>query len=191
MAVTTALYCVAKRYWLFLLVLAAAALVLVVAAPSVEGESVFERLRLLSLPTDETVVQRLGLGELAWQEFVQHPMFGSGFSLPVTGQYPHNIVLDTGMAMGIFGVALFLSLSAAGLWRAFLAMTGSGDEFMASMFIYDLVASQFSGALWSQTVLFVAMGRLLSHPAAHLATNYHVGERRRTFVPLGNSYTVD
>jgi O-antigen ligase len=164
------------------MVLIAAGSVLIGASPKIGGDSVLEQLRIVSLPEDETVMQRLYLGRLAWQEFLENPLFGSGFSLPVTGEYPHNIILETGMAMGVFGLALFLFLIATGLRQAFLAIRGNGDGFMASLFVYDLVASQFSGSLWGQTMLFVTMGRILSHPVMHLISDSNPEAHRQVFV---------
>jgi O-antigen ligase len=163
---TTVLYCILKRYWLVLMLLAGTGYLVIAAMPAIDGESLFDRLRLATeLRADVTAMERLALGEIAWNELLENPLFGSGFSLPGMGGYPHNIVLESGMAMGVVGLALLLVLIGWTIWKAITGLVAErGDAFAASFFIYDLISSQFSGALWAQTILFVTMGRLLSYP---------------------------
>jgi O-antigen ligase len=167
--VSTVLYCMSQRYWSVLPVIGLGALLVIASSNTIDGESLFERLRLVTeLRADETAMARLELGQVAWREFLENPLFGSGFSLPVTGSYPHNIILESGMAMGVVGLTLLLSLIGWSLWKSIAAMTAErGDAFTASLFIYDLVSSQFSGALWAQTILFVTMGRILTYPLGY------------------------
>lgn len=164
--VTTLIYCALKRYWSLLLFLVLVIFLVIASSPMVGDESLFARLRLATeLQRDETTTVRLAYGQIAWQEFLENPLFGSGFELPVIGGYPHNIILEAGMAMGVVGLALLLALITVTLSKAVFGIaTGRGDSFAAALFIYDLVASQFSGSLWGQTLLFLMMGRILSYP---------------------------
>lgn len=161
---TALLFLTLKRQWV-LLVTAVAGLVLVLGtSPTINGESIFKLLRVETIERDDSATMRLTYGDIAWQEFLENPLFGSGSELPGIGGYPHNVVLEAGMAMGVPGLLLLLALMALAAWRSvrWLA-TNTGDGFTASLFLYEVVATQFSGTLAGHTVLLITMSRILSY----------------------------
>jgi O-antigen ligase len=159
------LYCAMKRHWVLLFTATAGLALVVGASPTIDGESIMKRLRVEAIERDESATSRLTYSDIAWQEFLENPVFGSGSELPGIGGYPHNVIVETAMAMGAPGLVLLLVLIAFTFLRSLRWIaTGTGDPFTASLFLFELIATQSSGSLSGHTVLLITMGRILSFP---------------------------
>lgn len=89
-----------------------------------------------------------------FQQFLDNPIFGSGFEEKVVGFYPHNLPLEALMATGIFGGALWLAMFFIGLRRAFFIIRHSPSHaWIGVLVVYVFINSIFSGNLWNAGVL--------------------------------------
>jgi O-antigen ligase len=160
LALCVGLYTLNLRLWPLLLLMVGIAFFVVDAAPIVDGESLFDRVRITGESGEYSTTSRLDLIGVAWSEFLDHPIFGSGYSLPLFGGYPHNIIVESGMALGLVGFLLMIALVGRSLLRSAVEMNGP-HAFSAVLFVQYFVSSQFSGSLWGDPALYLFIGRLL------------------------------
>lgn len=117
--------------------------------------------RLMEVGSDQSSTIRLDLQGLALQEFLDHPVLGSAYVELVTGFNPHNIILESAMALGVVGFAL-------ALWICFrvgltaVRQMSSGRLMLPLMTIQYLIAVQFSGSLSSSNEFWVCAGLILT-----------------------------
>jgi hypothetical protein len=64
--------------------------------------------RFLGAGTDASSLERVYAIQLSIDEAVENPFFGYAYIEPVTGQYPHNLLVEAALALGILGFALML-----------------------------------------------------------------------------------
>ena len=119
-------------------------------------------LRFADVAEDESTSARLLLHNNAIAQFLDHPLLGRAFIDPSLLEYPHNLFIETAMALGILGLgALMLVLVRAGL-RA-IKQIRHGNILVPLLFVQYLFAAQLSGAiygnsgLWVTTVLLVSL----------------------------------
>jgi O-antigen ligase len=99
----------------------------------------------------------------AWSQFLDNPFLGSGLEEKVTGFYPHNVVLEAFMAIGILGGVLVIFIIFFALINSFkLISSGSSYGWAAPLCMQYTVAAQFSGAIYSSTILWTLVGFLIS-----------------------------
>jgi O-antigen ligase len=84
----------------------------------------------------------------AWQGFVDNPLLGSGLEEERTREYPHNVVVESFMATGIFGGLAFSAIVVISCFAAVNLMRDSGRQWVALLFVQYLVAALVSGALY-------------------------------------------
>lgn len=108
--------------------------------------------------SDMSTVGRLGAYIGSWEQFAASPIIGRYAVELSTNYYPHNIVLESAIALGVFG---FLLMS---VHLAFASLAGLrvlfGDnsmflQFAALLFFRDLVGAMFSGSVWSSSGLWI------------------------------------
>lgn len=85
-----------------------AGLVVIILLASTTDIAVFQR--FMDIQNDISVLQRLDYQMLSWQAAVENPLFGSAYLELTTLTYPHNLVIESAMALGFFGAALMLVL---------------------------------------------------------------------------------
>lgn len=154
-------FLVATRRWRLAFALVFAGLV------AVFGGDVLDHLqgsRLITLQ-DASSMGRLVVMESAWDDFVSHPFTGTGYLDSAFAQYPHNILIESGMALGAVGFLLVLYLLVISARRSFRAIRG-GDVMLAFMFWQAFALSMLSGALFGSGVLFVLLMVLNVHYGA-------------------------
>jgi O-antigen ligase len=108
---------------------------------------------------------RAGLWAKAFTGFAQHPLLGlgtGGFSaLNPTLPYPHNILLEAGVELGIVGVALIVGIVfGAGrrifaCWRDGLGRDRADAAVLAALFVSALVNALVSGAIQDNKEIWV------------------------------------
>jgi len=159
--VPLSIYIVRRRMWYLVLPMVAGLLFVFFNAPLVEGESLLDHMRITGVDSGETVSIRFELYQLAWDEFVANPILGSGYAVPITGEYPHNMILESGMALGVAGFVLLISLLVRTIPKAISAMSGD-DAIFALMFLQYAMGAQFSGGIWDAVAVYMFMDVLLS-----------------------------
>jgi hypothetical protein len=109
---------------------------------------------------------RLSLIWTAIDIFIQNPFLGGSYIDPVLGPgyYPHNIIIETAMALGLVGLAL-LAVLLFRVMRNVLRSDMASRPFTVMLLIQQLVAAQMSGALWASDALFMLIALALV-PAA-------------------------
>ena len=143
---------VARRRWLWL---AGAALA---AGAVFFADNIQDKLagsRLLTVQ-DTASLERLIIQGNSLREFAEHPIFGSGYLDPITQLYPHNLFIESAMAMGIVGLGLYIWISLQAVVRSFTAIR-RGELLAPLMFWQFFVFGQLSSAFFGAAALFLTM----------------------------------
>lgn len=116
------------------------------------------------------------------QLLLEYPLFGLGFhdfNLAVPGlvrlfKHPHNLFLDTGIRLGMFGLLLFLIVWSQVFWRAWQARDQALGRALLALWVFSTVSLMTDGiglwlkpnADWLITWLPVALGMVLAQRRA-------------------------
>ncbi len=108
------------------------------------------------LEFDKSINERLLLQRLAIEDFTSSPIFGNASVVEGTkeGEYPHNILIETAMALGVIGL---IPLSIV-LWKLFAVIFGSARNavgLLGFLLIPYLVISASTGALFGHGALYL------------------------------------
>lgn len=123
----------------------------------------FGRLFGMSLEEHAQQSSRLDLYASAFEIFWANPWLGGAMEDPSTLGYPHNVIVESFMALGFFVTVLFIGVLVALCYRAALLFRRYPHYgWPALLFLQYLVAAQFSGALYGSTFMWCAIGLLLS-----------------------------
>jgi hypothetical protein len=153
--------------WIMLITL------LLVSAVLIEGGELW--LRFAGIAEDESTSERLLLQGNAISQFLAHPLFGSAFVDPELLTYPHNLFIETAMALGVVGLGILMLVLARACLRAIKQMR-HGNILVPLLFVQYLFAAQLSGAiygnagLWMITALLVSLASYVSPTPAHAQT---------------------
>ena len=95
---------------------------------------------------------RFQLYEGALSQFLQNPLLGNSIIEEKYSFYPHNIFLETLMALGIVGALLLLAIIVIILKKGFgdllLFKADNHYSFLFNLFVVSLIAHQFSGSIF-------------------------------------------
>jgi len=132
--------------------------------------STFSRLFGMSISEHFAQSSRLDLFGAALDGLRDHPWMGSSLETPNIGGYPHNVIIESFMALGIFfGVLLviiFLLLS----MRVFSRFSKYPQcSWPGLLFFQYLIGAQFSGSLYGSTYLWASVGLVVSFSMAKYA----------------------
>lgn len=123
-------------------------------------DGALEAIERININTDASTAIRYSSFSGAWQQFMDNPVFGRYILESFTGYYPHNIYLESLMAVGFIGAAPFfvhvmLALRASvGLIRR--SNSSVIHVFMALLFIRDAIGAAASGAIWGVPGFWIA-----------------------------------
>lgn len=138
--------------WLALLVLLGLALVL---DPDSELFT-----RFATIQEDESALLRLAAQANAITQFLDHPLLGSAFVELEFLEYPHNLFIETAMAVGIAGSVLLLTL----LYKSLVGLrqvVRRGGLLLPLLFVQVFIGAQLSGGIWSNGPLWACVALLL------------------------------
>lgn len=116
-----------------------------------------------------------------WEEFMDHPLTGNAIEEPKTGEYPHNLVIESFMATGIVGGTLFVSFILTALFSAFRILTAVPEKAWVSLLFFQyFLSSLVSGSLYqsdsfwclSLCVTTIALYHGLFSPLQRLFSRY-------------------
>jgi O-antigen ligase len=101
--------------------------------------------------------------EAAIESFLRHPIFGQHDIDPSlgAGSYPHNIIIETAMALGLVGLSV-LGAMLAKAWAQVLRFYNRSHPLLVILFIQQFVAMQLSGALYGADAFFMLLGLALT-----------------------------
>lgn len=147
-----------QRRWSLLVLVATASMIVAFNTIRFEG-ALFER--LLSVGVDMSSMERIHMQALALQQFLASPLTGSAYVELVSGYYPHNIILDAAMSLGVIGLFLMLWILVSGGIAAVKHMA-AGELMLPLLAVQYVLAVQFSGAVVNSAEFWTAFALLLA-----------------------------
>jgi hypothetical protein len=123
------------------------------------NNKIFER--LIAINQDQSTLDRIVLIQDSLKQIFSSPWIGSASVELITGYYPHNILLEAMMSFGLPLTALLIAI----LVRGFVVscrLFRTNYDLIALLYIQALVISQISGALFSDSMLWVCLILLLN-----------------------------
>ena len=153
-------YAVSTASWRTRLLLLFATLLIGTAAVlSTGGESELF-VRFSDIEEDDSSMQRLLLQANAITQFLASPILGSAFTELEFLEYPHNLFVETGMALGVVGlVVMFMLIYLAGV--QLVRSLRVGEVLVPLLLLQYFVAFQFSGSLWGSAGFWALMAVVL------------------------------
>lgn len=116
-------------------------------------DNAIEALGRIDIDTDMSTASRALSFDGAWQQFLEHPLFGRYAVELQLNYYPHNIYLEALMSVGLIGTvpfAIHLTMALRAAWGLLRERERSlSRAFVALLFIREAVAAAASGAIWS------------------------------------------
>jgi hypothetical protein len=149
---------VIRRQWSLLAVVATVAMIVALNTTTIEGELAE---RILSIGMDRSSLSRVEVQVFAMQQFVANPLTGSAYVELVTGSYPHNIILDAAMSLGVIGLFVMLWILVSGGIAAVRHMQ-AGELMLPLLSVQVVLAVQFSGAVVNSAEFWTAFALLLA-----------------------------
>jgi O-antigen ligase len=132
------------------------------ASPTAYPNDIEDRIASVVAGTDPSIGLRIDLLRDGIDAFLRSPIVGSYFSSPTGGlwSYPHNIVVETAMAMGVIGL---IALVALGVHLVVaVARCWETHALIVALMIETGVVAMASGVIWSSSDLFVVAAMLLA-----------------------------
>jgi O-antigen ligase len=113
----------------------------------------------LNYEEDGSSMSRLLSQQAAIEAFLEHPLFGAFYVDPTLGQgfHPHNIVIETAMALGIFGLLLMLAMLIRAATKV-LIFFNAAHPLLVMLLIQQFVLANTSGALYACDAFFMLLG---------------------------------
>ena len=102
----------------------------------------------------------------AWQQFLDDPLMGRYVTEQITSFYPHNIYLESLMAVGLLGSILFAihllqaMRSASGIIRQ--ERSQKAHIFISLLFLRDAIGAAASGGIWSVSGFWITSFTLVA-----------------------------
>lgn len=121
--------------------------VLIVAPILLASQGVELVERFTNIASDMSGRERLMIQLNAIDQAIRSPVLGSAYTELQTGQYPHNLLLESFMALGVVGGALFLFICLRTGFRAAVRLR-LGEMLLPLLFVQYFVGAQFSSSLW-------------------------------------------
>ena len=105
-------------------------------------------LRFSEISNDNSSVERFDQLRGGYNQFITNPLFGDFLEERVSKEYPHNLILESFMATGIFGGSLFLVFFIGFIFVTFYNIFKSGlhlcNYLLISINRLDFMESSFS-----------------------------------------------
>ncbi len=122
--------------------------------------------RLTTLVTDKEQSQRNKIFSDAIDDFMQYPVTGKHFLLSHgfgEGFYPHNLIIEAFMALGLIGGCFFLYLVFVALKFCIKFLKKNYSfSWVSLLFVQSLILGMASGSLWGSQVFWILMMLLFS-----------------------------
>lgn len=166
------------RYALLLIAISAGVVILFVPLSLLLeyefGIQTFSRLFGQSFFEEINVSIRLEMYREAIEGVIAHPLTGLALELPDRKSYPHNIILEAFMAVGILGGGAFLVVVVGLVVKGIVLSRHHPEQgWIVLIFIQNLIGAQFTGALYSTTSFWISVGAMISLTCT---SRYHPSE---------------
>lgn len=111
--------------------------------------------RLTETLQDVASQERAAMIAGAWRQFNENPLFGSAFVELRFMMNPHNILLESLMALGIAGLALLLlSMAASLVATAQVLRAGSRHAWVGLIYLQYVINAMLSGSLFTDNTFW-------------------------------------
>lgn len=117
-----------------------------------QGVEIVER--FTNIASDLSARERLIIQGNALDQGLASPVWGSAYTELMSGQYPHNLIIESFMAMGAVGLVLFLLISAKAGLQAALRLR-AGELLLPLLLVQYFIAAMFSGSIWGSAGLWL------------------------------------
>lgn len=138
----------------------AGGLALLLIAPMIlatQGVELVER--FTNITSDLSARERLMIQGNALDQATASPIWGSAYTELVSGQYPHNLILESFMALGLVGLGLFVFICLRGGLQAAVRLR-AGEVLLPLLLVQYFISAMFSGSIWGAGGLWVLLALL-------------------------------
>lgn len=127
--------------------------------------AITERFLGAGLADDLSGRDRIDVQAAAIKAFVDNPFFGAYFLDPAMtlGDYPHNVSIETAMALGILGIGILSAIFIKVVYRMFVFYIQQ-HPFLAMLIVQQFIATSLSGAIWGSDAFFLVLSLCLTAP---------------------------
>lgn len=123
--------------------------------PEEKRQEISVQLRLV----DDT--ERTKLLTDSWKAFVKHPLLGAG--IEPLGQYPHNLIVESFLAIGIVGGMVFVSLVLISTIAAWIVLRTDRTHFwIGLLFVQHMIWAMLSGSLYGSAATWCLMAAVVA-----------------------------
>ena len=112
--------------------------------------------RFSGVEDDPSTLERMFLQTNAVEQFMDNPILGSAHVELESMTYPHNPLLEAGMATGVVGLLMFATLYVL-VVRRIISQLHRGEELIPLLALQYLFGAQFSGALFQSSSMWILM----------------------------------
>lgn len=124
--------------------------------------------RFSTIEDDDSSLERLLLQGNAIAQFLDRPILGSAFVELRMLTYPHNLFIETAMALGVVGLVVLCVVLYKGIATA-IPRTRRGAGLVPLLFVQYFVGVQFSGAIWGNAGLWATTALLIGLSAGAMS----------------------
>lgn len=142
------------------------------------GTGVFDRFTGISSGIEEKDSSsiRIYMWQRSLEQFMNSPIFGSGFLLEVFNNYPHNIFIEALQNVGLLGFIPFVAMFIITLVKSIKIFKHSPKHsWISIIFIQSLMQNLFSGSIYMAGWLWFSAGLVLLFDAT-IKEKEHINE---------------
>lgn len=127
----------------------------------------------------------------AMDDFAKNPFFGKYIFDSFSLFYPHNIIAEAAISLGIIGLGLLFYFVGQAIYSCLMIFKNPNSSrfsiAMACYFIFTLVGSMFSGAIWSSSLVWIT-GAYVTGYALYFKNKSpkHKRKKHRSSIPRQN-----
>jgi O-antigen ligase len=118
--------------------------------------------RIESSMEDESTAIRLQLIETSIQQIAEGPWIGSAYLNLSYETYPHNILLETALALGMPMLLFLISLIASATFQGLRQLRNAHNPLLFMIFLQFLIAAMLSSSIWGASALWISLAALLA-----------------------------
>lgn len=140
-----------KAKSLYLSVVMVFATFIIVLLSEFFGSSVISRFTNIEkdVSSGNSSAERTEIWELAFNHFLNHPIFGHSLEIPEYGNYPHNIIIEVLLTTGILGFFPFVYLLFIGYKRSVYLFENRPEiAWIGIIFMQSFIQNLFSGSIF-------------------------------------------
>jgi O-antigen ligase len=115
--------------------------------------------RFLAVGADESSLERIYAINQSISLALANPLFGYAYIEPVTGFYPHNMIIEAGLALGLAGAVTMVWMQFSILVNAW-RHARNGKMALPFLGVAMIANAWISGAIWGSALFFMLLWTL-------------------------------